>query len=65
MLNIHLFREKHKIFLSETVRPRALIFDMKHQKVDLNQFVLIRPLGPKIATPQGSHDLHRLIYGAT
>ena len=32
------YREKHeKIFLSETTRPRALIFDMKHHLVNLYQ----------------------------
>ena len=32
------YREKHeKIFLSETTRPRALIFGMKHYLVDLYQ----------------------------
>ena len=35
MLYIGLNREKHeKIFLSETIRPRALIFGMKHHIVD-------------------------------
>ena len=35
MLYIDLYREKHeKIFLSETTRPRALIFGMKHHLVD-------------------------------
>ena len=34
MLYIGLYREKHeKIFLSETTRPRAMIFDMKHYLV--------------------------------
>ena len=35
ILYIGLYREKHeKIFLSETTRPRAMIFGMKHQLVD-------------------------------
>ena len=35
---IGLYREKHeKIFLSETIRHRALIFGMKHNLVDLYQ----------------------------
>ena len=34
MLFIDLYREKHEtIFLSETTRPRALIFGMKHYLV--------------------------------
>ena len=38
MFNIGLYREKHeKIFLSETTRPRALIFIMKHHLVNLFQ----------------------------
>ena len=38
MFYIGLYREKHEnIFLSETTRPRALIFGMKHHLVDLYQ----------------------------
>ena len=38
MFYIGLYREKHgKIFWSETIRPRALIFGMTHQQVDLYQ----------------------------
>ena len=38
MLYIDLYREKHeKIFLSETTKPRALIFGMKHHLVDFYQ----------------------------
>ena len=38
MFYIGLYREnKKKIFLSETRRPRLLIFVMKHQHVDLYQ----------------------------
>ena len=37
-LYIGLYRENYeKIFLSETIRPRALIFGMKHHLVDLYQ----------------------------
>ena len=35
---IGLYRKTQKIFLSETIRPRALIFGMKHHLVDLYQF---------------------------
>ena len=36
MFYIGLYREKHgKVFWSETTRPRALIFGMKHHLVDL------------------------------
>ena len=50
IFNIGLYREKHeKIFLSETVRPRALIFGMNHHLVDLfTKFIQIMPLGPKL-----------------
>ena len=38
MFYIGLYREKHeKIFLSETTRPRALIFGMKYHLVNLYQ----------------------------
>ena len=38
MLNIGLNREKHEKFsLSETARPRALIFGMQHHSVNLYQ----------------------------
>ena len=38
MFYIGLFRENmKKILLSETIRPRALIFGMKHHLVDLYQ----------------------------
>ena len=37
-IGLYIYREKHeKIFLSETIRPRALIFGMLHHLVDLNQ----------------------------
>ena len=36
MFDIGLYRGKHeKSFLSETIRPRALIFGMYHHLVDL------------------------------
>ena len=62
MLYIGLNREKHiKIFLPETIRPRALIFGMMHNQVVFYQvFVQIIPLGPKLAPPPRSHALHRL-----
>ena len=68
MFYIGLYREKHEqIFLSETIRPRALIFGMKHSLVDLYQVFPIktlglknRPPGTKMAMSQGSHALHRL-----
>ena len=38
MFYIGLYRKQHeKIFLSETTRPRALIFGRKHHLVDLYQ----------------------------
>ena len=38
MSDIGLYREKHgKIFLSETIMPRALIFGMRHDLVDFYQ----------------------------
>ena len=56
MFYIGFYREKHeKIFLSETTRPRALVFGMKHHLVDLYQVC------SKMATPPGSHALLGLI----
>ena len=38
MFNIGLYKEQHEeIFLSETTRPGALIFDMKYHLVNLYQ----------------------------
>ena len=69
MFYIGLYREKHeKIFLSETIRPRALIFDMRHHLIDFYGVcsnyppgAKNGPLGPKMASPRGSPVLHRLI----
>ena len=56
-----LYRENmKKIFLSETTRPRALIFGILYYLVDL---LHIMSLGPKMGPPCGSHDLHRLRKG--
>ena len=45
---------KHeKIFLSETIWPRVLIFSMLHHLVDLYQVFQIMPLGPKLAPTLG------------
>ena len=58
MLYIDQYREKHeKIFLSETTRPRALIFGMKHHLVDLYQVCSNYSPGPKMAYP-GGHMLY-------
>ena len=46
-----------KIFLSETTRPRALIFCMMHNLVVFYQVVQIIPLRPKMAHP-GDHLLY-------
>ena len=48
MLYIGLYREKHeKIFLSETIRPRALIYGMKLDLLDLYQVCLNYAPGAK------------------
>ena len=60
MFYIGLYMEKHeKIFLSETIRLIALIFGMKHHLVDSTKYIP----GAKYGLPQGSHVLHRPIYG--
>ena len=67
-------REKHgKIFLSESIRSRALIFGMQHHLVDLYQICSNYAPGAKMALHLGpgakngpaskSHVLHRLIQG--
>ena len=50
-----LHKKKHeKIFLSETIRPRALIFGMSHHLVDVYQVCSkFTPIGPEIAGPPG------------
>ena len=55
MLYIGLNRERHaKIFLSETIRPRAMIFGMTHHLVDYAP-------GAKNGSAPGSLILHWLI----
>ena len=48
-------------FLSETLRPRALIFGMFHHLVDLYQVCSSYPPGANNGPKPGSHVLHRLI----
>ena len=48
---IQTYMEKHeKIFLSETIWHRTLIFGMNHHLVDLYQVCLIMPPWPKMVT---------------
>ena len=62
MFYIVLYRETHDhIFLSETTRPRALIFDKKHHLVNLYQVCSNHIHGAKNGAARGSHVLHRLI----
>ena len=62
MLHIGLFWDKHgKIFLSETIRHRALIFGIKHHLVDLYQVCSNYAPGAKNGPARASHVLHRLI----
>ena len=66
MLYIDLYREKHEnIFLSETTRPKAFIFGMKHHLVNLYQVCSNYTPGAKNGSTPGSHALHRLKYGET
>ena len=58
---IGLYRENiEKIFLSETIRSRALIFGVWHHLVDLYQ-VCSNNAQAKNGPAPGSHVLHRLI----
>ena len=62
MFYIGLYRENmKKIFLSETIRPRLLIFGIKHHLVDLYQVYSNNIPGAKSGPIPGSHVLHRLI----
>ena len=62
MFYIGLYMEKHgRIFLSETIRPRAFLFGMKHYLTDLYQVCSNYAPGAKNGPTQGSHCLHRLI----
>ena len=63
MFYLGLYRGKHgKLFLSETIRPRALIFGMRHHLVDLYQvYSNYVPWVNNCPAPLGSHVLHRLI----
>ena len=63
MFHIGLYRVKFgKIFLSETIRPRALIYGMEHDLVDFYQVCSNYLPGAKnCPAPLGSHVLHRLI----
>ena len=53
MFYIGLYREKHEIILSETTRPRALIFSMKHHLVNLYQVCSNYIPGAKNGPPTG------------
>ena len=55
MFYIGLYREKYeKLFLSETTRPRTLIFGMKHHLVNLYQVCSNFIPGAKNGLPWGS-----------
>ena len=63
MLFVGLYREKRgKKILSETVRPKALIFGLLYDLLDLYQVCSnYAPRAKNCPTPLGSHVLHRLI----
>ena len=53
---IGLYRENmKKIFLLETIRPRALIFGMRYHLVDLYHVCLYYPPGVQNGTAPGGH----------
>ena len=63
MFYIGLYREQHeKIFLSETTRPRALIFGMKYHLVDLYQVCSNYSPGFKNGPAPGGHMLYIGLY---
>ena len=45
-----------KIFLSEAIRPRALIFGMQHKLMDVYQVCSNYASGAKNGPAQGSHN---------
>ena len=51
-----------KFFLSETIRPRALIFGMWHHLIDLYQVFSNYTPEAKNGPAPGSHVLHLLIW---
>ena len=58
--------KKHgKNFLSETIRPKALIFGKNHDLVDLYQVCSNYAPRAKMVPPWVSHVLHWLIEGKT
>ena len=62
MFYIGLYREQHeKIFLCETIRPRALSFCMQYHLVNLYQVCSNYSPGAKMVLPRGSQVLHRLL----
>ena len=62
MFYIGLYREQHeKIFLSETTRPRALIFGMQYHVVDLYQVCSNYSPGAKNWRP-GGHMFYIGLY---
>ena len=62
MFYIGLFKEKHEhIFLSETTRPRALMFGMEHHLVNLCQVCSNYIPGATMARP-GGHVFYKGLY---
>ena len=62
MFYIGLYRENvKKIFLSETTRPRALIFGILHYQKDLYQVCSNNAPGVKNVPAAGSNVLYRII----
>ena len=63
MFSIGLYKEKHEqIFLSETIRLRALIFGMLDHLVDLHQFCSNYAPWAKMAPHQGHGQLSIYSY---
>ena len=67
MFYIGLYREKHrKIFLSGTIRPRSLIFGIKHHLVDFLQVSSNYAPGAKVdPTPGVYWEKHGKIFSET
>ena len=62
MFYISCYRKKHEKILSETVRPRALIFAMYYLLVDLYQVCSNYAPGAKNGPALRAHVLHNKAY---
>ena len=63
--HVYIGKNMEKIFLSETIRHRALVFGIQHHLANFYQVCSNYAPGAKMTTLLESHILHRLIFGKT